>query len=131
MRKLKATSRDRREKPGIEPRAARTDEKKKGSEMVRAGHVTMKRIAGDVTQSVGSGYEPKWTTAFWFGRGDRAGLAETRPAGNSYEGHLLRQVSGLATRSETLCGSLPEVKAALLAAAQGLGVVQDKPPARR
>ena len=56
MRRLKATSRDRCEKPEKEPRAANIGEKKKGREMVRVQHVTMKRIAGDVTQSVGSGY---------------------------------------------------------------------------
>jgi hypothetical protein len=93
--------------------------------------VLMKGTSDTATGRPGPGFERAWSTAFWFGSGARAGLAETRRAGDGYEGHLLSMVSGVATRSEPVCGSLSEVKAALLAAVEGLHVVQDKSTASR
>jgi len=93
--------------------------------------VLTKPTSGPAAGRLAPGYERAWSTAFWFGHGEGAGLAETRPAGDGYEGHLLRQVDGVATRSEAVSGSLAEVKAALLAAVAGLHVVQDKSAAKR
>jgi hypothetical protein len=85
--------------------------------------VAMKQITDGTARGKASGYERAWSTIFWFGRD---GLAEIRPSGDGYEGHLLTRVGSEVVHSESVFGSLPEVKAALLAAVEGHRVVQDK-----
>ena len=90
--------------------------------------IAMKRLSADAAAGDTPGFRRAWSTAFWFGRD---GLAETRPAGDGYEGHLLRLVGGAAVQGEPVYGTLDEVKAALLAAVAGSDVVECGPAAKR